>query len=119
MRHAGFPLGILLSWCMSTESLLALHLPRAAKVLPQFAAQFDSNSSLPRAARVGNIFRMLSQVEKLEAEFGDSIDAMRAWRRFDFPLPSWLDPETRDILENVESLGVLGCIGKGMVDHAI
>ena len=104
---------------MSHESLLELHLPRAAKVLPQFAAQFDASSPVPHATRVGNIYRMLSQVDQLEAEFGDLIEAMSAWRKFDFPLPSWLDSETRDTLENVESLGILGRIGKGMVDHAV
>jgi len=103
---------------MSTDSLLELHLPRAAKVYPRFAAQFDTNSSLPWAARAGNIYRMLSEVEELEAEYGDSIAALQAWRRFDFPLPKWLDPETRDTIENVESLTILGRIGRVLVNRA-
>jgi len=103
---------------MSTASILVLHLPRAAKVLPQFAAQFDPTSSLTLAARTGNIYRMLAQVADLQSEYSDLLSALRSYRRFDCAMPRWLDPETRESLENVESLAVLGEIGKSMVELA-
>ena len=104
---------------MSTDSLLAMHLPRAAKVLPHFAAQFDPHSSVPFAARTGKIFLMLSQVDDLVAEYHDCLSTLRTYRRFDLPPPAWMGPETQETLENVESLGVLGDIGRSMVGLAL
>lgn len=104
---------------MSTESFFAMHVARAAKILPHFAAQFDPHSSVPYAARTGKIFLMLSQVDDLVAEYHDCLSTLRAHRRFDLPPPAWMGSETQEILENVESLGVLHDVGRAMVGHAL